>query len=127
MTGAEASANLPVTTKRLVCIELTPGPPMLGPAIRKKLLPVGEPVTAWAVKGLPIYLLPGLTGFISAGSVKAGLALKVVQVKNGPIPPCKSVEKLGEAAWSQVIPAPVSKQPISMESLIALTPGAVTM
>src|SRR5437867_6808117 len=44
----------PITEKRLVWTTLTPGPPTLGPWMRKKLVPKGLPVIAWSTAGSPM-------------------------------------------------------------------------
>src|SRR5947207_15576128 len=41
----------PITENRLVWMVLTPGPPTLGPSMRKKLLPKGLPVVGWRIAG----------------------------------------------------------------------------
>src|SRR5213596_4041289 len=44
----------PITENRLVWMVLTPGPPTLGPSMRKKLLPKGLPVMPWRIAGSPM-------------------------------------------------------------------------
>src|SRR5437667_6277188 len=45
---------LPVTENRLVSRTLTPGPPTLGPARRKKFVLNGLPMIAWSIAGWPM-------------------------------------------------------------------------
>src|SRR5262249_10326031 len=45
---------LPVIENRFVSTTLTPGPPTSGPERRKKLVPNGLTMTAWAIAGWPM-------------------------------------------------------------------------
>src|SRR5262252_4980101 len=56
-------------------MELTPVPPILGPSMRKKLVPRGLPVMAWLIAGSPMNPAGGPTG---------GGDLNVSHVRNGP-------------------------------------------
>src|SRR5205814_630056 len=87
VAGAPATRNgpvaiWPVTVKRLVRTEPTPGPPTLAPLTSKKLVPLGLPITACGVAPSPMkpaggaeaagsHVRNGLSGLVATTDAKS--------------------------------------------------------